>query len=113
MLQRKIYRLAATGCEIQVFLRDQNRWIKSAIIHTVDSDLVTLHYKIENNGEISTWEEMVRMDSIGAISRKLQADVPSTPHLANLSPEHLPRSLAPDLTPQSPNQTPDRQPVNG
>ncbi|MEL6468558.1 MAG: DUF6679 family protein [Cyanobacteria bacterium J06623_4] len=113
MLQRKIYALATEGCEIQVFLRDQNRWIKSATVHSIDQDLVILRYKTENNGEISTWEEMVRVDSIGAISRKL----PDKTHLAisqaNRSSAESAPNPAPDLNLQSLNQTPDRQPVNG
>ncbi|MEL6604784.1 MAG: DUF6679 family protein [Cyanobacteria bacterium J06614_10] len=113
MLQRKIYALATEGCEIQIFLRDQNRWIKSATVHTIDQDLVILRYRTENNGEISTWEEMVRVDSIGAISRKL----PDHAHLAtsrvNRSPAASAPNPAPDLSLQSPNQTPDHLPVNG
>ncbi len=75
MLQRKIYQLSCDGREVQVFLRDQQRWIESATILSIEGDLVTLRYETEDEDEICSWEEMVRIESIGAVTQKL-ASVP-------------------------------------
>ena len=75
MLHRKIYQLCCDGREICVFLRDQQRWIERARITDVEGDLVTLRYETEEEDEISSWEEMVRLESIGAVTQKL-ASVP-------------------------------------
>ncbi|MGI8936084.1 DUF6679 family protein [Leptolyngbya sp. BC1307] len=75
MLQRKIYQLSCEGREVQIFLRDQQRWIESATISGIEGDLVTLRYETEDEDEICAWEEMVRIESIGAVSQKL-ASVP-------------------------------------
>jgi endonuclease I len=50
---------------------DQQRWIDNARIIDLESDLVTIRYETEEEDEISSWEEMVRLESIGAVSRKL------------------------------------------
>ncbi|WP_017304700.1 DUF6679 family protein [Spirulina subsalsa] len=75
MLHRKIYQLYEEGREVCVFLRDQQRWIEAAHIVDVEGDLITMRYEIEDDDEISSWEELVRLESIGAIQRKL-ASVP-------------------------------------
>ncbi|NJM99740.1 MAG: hypothetical protein HC800_23695 [Phormidesmis sp. RL_2_1] len=75
MLQRKIYQLSCDGREVQIFLRDQQRWIESATIVSIEGDLVTVRYETEDEDEVCSWEEMVRVESIGAISQKL-ATVP-------------------------------------
>ncbi len=75
MLHRKIYQLCCDGREICVFLRDQQRWIERARITDIEGDLVTLRYETEEEDEISSWEEMVRLESIGAVTQKL-ASVP-------------------------------------
>lgn len=75
MLHRKIYQLCADGREVCVFLRDQQRWIENACIVDIEGDLVTIRHEIEDDDEVSSWEEMVRLESIGAITRKL-ASVP-------------------------------------
>ncbi|MDY7020345.1 MAG: DUF6679 family protein [Cyanobacteriota bacterium] len=71
MLHRKIYQLCCDGCEVCIFLRDQQRWIEKARILDIEGDLVTLRYEVEEDDEISSWEEMVRLESIGAVSQKL------------------------------------------
>lgn len=71
MLHRKIYQLCTDGREVCIFLRDQQRWIESAQIVALEGDLVTIRYETEEDDEISSWEEMVRLESIGAISQKL------------------------------------------
>ena len=75
MLHRKIYQLCQDGREVCIFLRDQQRWIEDARIVDLEGDLVTIRYETEEDDEISSWEEMVRLESIGAVTRKL-ASVP-------------------------------------
>lgn len=71
MLHRKIYQLCTDGREVCIFLRDQQRWIEDARIVDLEGDLVTIRYETEEDDEISSWEEMVRLESIGAITQKL------------------------------------------
>lgn len=71
MLHRKIYQFCTEGREVCIFLRDQQRWIEDARIVALEGDLVTIRYETEEEDELSSWEEMVRLESIGAISQKL------------------------------------------
>ena len=71
MLHRKIYQLCGDGREVCVFLRDQQRWIERARIIDIEGDLVTLRYETEEEDEVCSWEEMVRLESIGAVTQKL------------------------------------------
>ena len=75
MLQRKIYQLCCDGREVSIFLRDQQRWIEKAKILDIEGDLVTIRYETDEDDEICSWEEMVRLESIGAVTQKL-ASVP-------------------------------------
>jgi hypothetical protein len=75
MLHRKIYQMCQEGCDVSVFLRDQQRWIEDAQIIALEGDIVTIRYEMEEDYETSSWEEIVRLDSIGSLSRKL-ASVP-------------------------------------
>ena len=75
MLHRKIYQLCGDGREVSVFLRDQQRWVERARIIDIEGDLVTLRYETEEEDEACSWEEMVRLESIGAVTQKL-ASVP-------------------------------------
>ena len=75
MLDRKIYQLCTEGREVCIFLRDQQRWIEDASIVALEGDLVTIRYETEEDEEISSWEEMVTIESISAIAQKL-ASVP-------------------------------------
>jgi ASC-1-like (ASCH) protein len=75
MLHRKIYQLYQEGREVCIFLRDQQRWIESGQIIDFEGDLVTIRYETEEDDEVSSWEEMVRLESIGAVTQKL-ASVP-------------------------------------
>jgi hypothetical protein len=102
MLHRKIYQLFEDGREVNLFLRDQQRWIERARILDVEGDLVTLRYETEDEDEISSWEEMVRLESIGAVSQKLASvsrglieplvseDCPEAEQLHNRFPESNP-----------------------
>ena len=99
MLHRKIYQLYSDGYEVWIFLRDQQRWIERASIMDVEGDLVTLRYETEEEDEICSWEEMVRLESIGAVTRRLAAvskgdidplvseDCPEAERLRNPSPD--------------------------
>ncbi len=71
MLHRKIYQLYQDGREVCIFLRDQQRWIENGRIVDFEGDLVTIRYETEEDDEISSWEEMVRLESIGAVTQKL------------------------------------------
>ncbi|CAA9586076.1 FIG00871881: hypothetical protein [uncultured Synechococcales cyanobacterium] len=71
MLHRKIYQLCSDGHEVWVFLRDQQRWLERARITDLEGDLVTIRYETEEEDETCAWEEMVRLESIGAVTRKL------------------------------------------
>lgn len=71
MLHRKIYQLCCDGREVCIFLRDQQRWIERARILDIEGDLVTLRYELDEEDEVSAWEELVRLDSIGSISQKI------------------------------------------
>lgn len=75
MLHRKIYQLCADGREVSIFLRDQQRWIENASIVDLEGDLVTIRYEIDDEDEISSWEEIVRLESVGSLTVKL-ASVP-------------------------------------
>ena len=75
MLHRKLYQLCCDGQEVCIFLRDQQRWIDRARIVDIEGDLVTLRYESEEEDEVCAWEDMVRLESIGAVTRKL-ASVP-------------------------------------
>jgi hypothetical protein len=75
MLHRKIYQLSCDGREVWIFLRDQQRWIERARILNIEGDLVTLRYETDEEDELCSWEEMVRIESIGSIMQKL-ATVP-------------------------------------
>ena len=75
MLDRKIYQIYKEGCDVSIFLRDQQRWIEDAKITAIEGDIVTIRYEMEEDYETSSWEEYVRLESIGAMSRQL-ASVP-------------------------------------
>ena len=71
MLHRKLYQFCAEKSPVWVFLRDQQRWIEEATVVEMDGDLVTLRYDAEDDDELHSWEESVRLDSIGAVSTRL------------------------------------------
>jgi hypothetical protein len=73
MLHRKISQLCCNGREVFIFLRDQQRWIERARVIELEGDLVTIKYETEEDEELSSWEEVVRLESIGSISQKLSS----------------------------------------
>ena len=73
MLNRKIYQLYSDGQEVCLFLRDQQRWIEKAKITDIEGDLVIVRYESEEEDETCAWEEVIRIDSIGSIQRKLSS----------------------------------------
>jgi hypothetical protein len=103
MLHRKIYQLCCEGREVWIFLRDQQRWIERARILDIEGDLVTLRYETEEEDENCSWEEMVRLESIGAVTQKL-ASVPkgnAEPLVSDDCPEaeQIPNRRSPDSNP--------------
>ncbi len=75
MLHRKIYQLCEAKSDVWIYLRDQGRWLERAKILDIEGDIVTLRYETDDEDEVSSWEEMVRLESIGAVTQKL-ASVP-------------------------------------
>ncbi len=75
MLHRKLYQICCDGREVWIYLKDQQRMIERARIMDIEGDLVTLRYETEEEDETCAWEELIRIDSIGAITQKL-ASVP-------------------------------------
>ncbi|MFM8968582.1 MAG: DUF6679 family protein [Vulcanococcus sp.] len=71
MLQRKLYRFQCEQRPISVYLRDQQRWIEQARVLELEGALVTRRYAAADDDETHTWEECVRLDSIGAVSTRL------------------------------------------
>ena len=71
MLHRKLYQFYSEERPVWVFLRDQQRWIEEALVVDIQGDLVTFRYDDEDDDERQTWEESVRLDSIGAVSTRL------------------------------------------
>ncbi len=71
MLHRKIYQLCRDGSDVWIYLRDQGRWLERARILDIEGDVVTVRYETEDDEEICAWEEMVRLESIGAVMQKL------------------------------------------
>ena len=102
MLHRKIYQLYQDGHEVCIFLRDQQRWIDNGTIVGFEGDLVTIRYETEEEDEISSWEEMVRLESIGSVMKKLAfvSKVNSDLAIAEECPE------AEQIHPQSPETDP-------
>ena len=102
MLHRKIYQLCCDGREVCVFLRDQQRWIERARIVDIEGDLVTIRYETDEEDEISSWEEMVRLESIGSVTQKL-ACVPKG-HVEPLVSDDCPEAEQIRPRPQDSNQ---------
>ncbi|APD48234.1 MULTISPECIES: DUF6679 family protein [unclassified Synechococcus] len=71
MLVRKLDQFRKEKRPIWVFLRDQQRWIEQALVVEIEGDLVTFRYDAEEDDESHSWEESVRLRSIGAVSTRL------------------------------------------
>ena len=71
MLSRKIYQFSQEGKDVWIYLRDQGRWLDRCKILDHTGDLVTVRYETEDEEEICSWEEIVRLDSIGAVAQRL------------------------------------------
>jgi len=71
MLHRKLDQFCSEKRPVWVFLRDQQRWIEQAIVVEIVGDLVTLRYEMADDDERHSWEESVRLESIGAVSTRL------------------------------------------
>jgi hypothetical protein len=73
MLHRKIYQLCESKGDVWIYLRDQGRWLERARILDIEGDVVTLRYETEDEDEVCAWEEMVRLESIGAVTQRLSS----------------------------------------
>ena len=71
MLHRKLDRFRLEQRPVWVYLIDQQRWIEKALVAEIEGDLVTLRYDDEDGDECHSWEESVRLASIGAVSTRL------------------------------------------
>ncbi len=73
MLSRKLYQLSQNGHEVWIFLRDQGRWLERTKILDIEGELVTVRYETEEEDEVCAWEEVIRLESIGSITRRLSS----------------------------------------
>ncbi len=71
MLHRRIYQLSREGKEVWIYLRDQGRWLERAKILDIEGDTILVRYETEDEEEICSWEEMIRLESIGAVAQRL------------------------------------------
>ena len=85
MLDRKIYQFSQEGKEVWIYLRDQGRWLDRCRILDQAGDLVVVRYETEDEDEICSWEEIIRIDSIGAVAQRL-----STIPKGDFQPSDLP-----------------------
>ncbi len=85
MLHRKVYQLSREGKDVWIYLRDQGRWLERARILDIEGDTILVRYETEDEDEICSWEEMVRLESIGAVAQRLST-IPKGPML----PQDLP-----------------------
>ena len=108
MLHRKLYQLHCDGHEVNLFLRDQQRWIERAKILDIEGNLVTVRYEIEDEDESSSWEEIILLESIGAVSRQLSF-VPRLGDMEILVSEDCPESEQLPSTIAEPEQSAPEQ----
>ena len=85
MLSRKIYQFSQEGKDVWIYLRDQGRWLDRCKILDHTGDLVVVRYETEDEEEICSWEEIIRLDSIGAVAQRL-----STIPKGDFQPSDLP-----------------------
>nr|YP_002049180.1 hypothetical protein PCC_0537 [Paulinella chromatophora]ACB42970.1 hypothetical protein PCC_0537 [Paulinella chromatophora] len=71
MLHRKLHRFYTEKRPVWIFLRDQLRWVEEALVVEIEGDLVTIRYYATDDDEHHSWEESIRMDSIGSVSTRL------------------------------------------
>jgi hypothetical protein len=71
MLHRKLERFRLEQRPVWIYLLDQQRWIERALVVEIEGDLVTLRYDDEDGDDRHSWEESVRLASIGAVSTRL------------------------------------------
>ena len=86
MMHHKIYQLHKKGYEVLICFRDQQRWLEQAHILNIEDGCLTLRYETYEEGETYSWEEVVRLDSISSVIRRLP--VVTT---GNIEPEAFPR----------------------
>ncbi len=84
MLHRKIYQLSRDGKDVWIYLKDQGRWLERARILDIEGDTVLVRYESEDEDEICSWEEMIRLDSIGAVAQRLSLFPKGSVHPSDL-----------------------------
>ena len=67
MLHRKLSQFCDEQRPVWVYLHDRQCWIEAAQVVEIAGDLVTLRYHDDDDDEMISWEESVRLDSIGAV----------------------------------------------
>jgi hypothetical protein len=73
VLHRRIYQLSREGKDVWIYLRDQGRWLERAKILDIEGDTILVRYETEDEEEICSWEEMIRLESIGAVAQRLSS----------------------------------------
>jgi len=71
MLHQKLGQICRDGKEVSIYLREQGRWLERAKILEVIGELVIVRYETEDEDEICSWEEIIRMESIGSVAQRL------------------------------------------
>jgi hypothetical protein len=117
MLHRKIYQLSREEKDVWIYLRDQGRWLERARILDIEGDLVLIRYETEDEDEICSWEEMIRLDSIGAVAQRLSTIPKGTFLLSDLPisddcPESEQLDVRPDTAAERARQLRESQPDN-
>lgn len=113
MLHRKIYQLSRDGKDVWIYLRDQGRWLERARIMDIEGDTILVRYESEDEDEICSWEEMLRLDSIGAVAQRLATFPKGTVYPADLpiaeecpeAEQLIPPPVEPDAEVESPRAT--------
>lgn len=104
MLHRKIYQLCEAKSDVWIYLRDQGRWLERAKILDIEGDVVTIRYETEDEDEVCSWEEMVRLESIGAVTQRLS----SFSKVGNPSSDLLVSDDCPEAEQIRPRNDPDK-----
>ena len=105
MLSRKIYQFSREGKEVWIYLRDQGRWLERCKILDHTGDLVIVRYETEDEDEICSWEEIIRLDSIGAVAQRLSTIPKGEFHPSDLpTAEEYPESEHIDYPFESPGE---------
>lgn len=70
MLHRKIKELIKNQRYVNIFMKDHQVVIERAQIISLKWGMVTVRYETEDEEEICSWEDVIRIDGIGSISEQ-------------------------------------------